>query len=93
MIAAAVVLVACWTAPVIEQATHRPGNAVLLARAASTDEPKLGMSAGLHAVVRTVGGRPWWIREPRSTEARMVDLRGAPGAAERGAAPSWSWPR
>jgi hypothetical protein len=64
---------------VIEQATHRPGNAVLLARAASTDEPKLGTSAGLHAVVRTVGIRPWWVKEPRSTEARMVDLRAVPG--------------
>jgi hypothetical protein len=80
VVAAAVVLAACWTAPVLEQATHRPGNAVLLARAASTNEPTLGASAGFHAVVRAVGGRPWWIREPRSTEARMVDLRAAPSA-------------
>jgi hypothetical protein len=79
VIAAAVVLVACWTAPAIEQATDRPGNAVLLARAATSDEPTLGRQAGAHAVARAVGVRPWWLKAPRSTEARMVDLRGAPG--------------
>ena len=79
VIAAVVVLVVCWLPPTIDQVTHRPGNAVLLLRAASTDEPALGTSAGEHALVRTIGGRPWWVRDPRSTEARMVDLSATPG--------------
>jgi hypothetical protein len=78
-IAAVLVLVVCWTAPVVEQATHRPGNFVLLARAASTDQPTLGASAGAYAVARTVGVRPWWLRAPRGTEERIVDLQARPG--------------
>jgi hypothetical protein len=79
VIAAVVVLVVCWLPPAIDQVTHRPGNVVLLLRAASTDEPTLGPSAGTHALVRTIGARPWWVKEPRSTEARVVDLRATPG--------------
>jgi hypothetical protein len=84
VIAAAVVFVVCWTAPVVEQATHRPGNFVLLARAASTDQPTLGTSAGAYAVARAVGVRPWWLRAPRGTEERIIDLQARPGARSLG---------
>jgi hypothetical protein len=51
----------------------------LLARAASTDQPTLGASAGAYAVARTVGVRPWWLRAPRGTQERIIDLQARPG--------------
>ena len=79
--AAALVGLAVWSTPLAEQAVNRPGNAVLIARAATTDQPIAGFDAGWRAVVHMIGVPPWWLREPQAGLERIVDLVTAPGAA------------
>lgn len=74
LLAAATVAVVCWSAPLVEQAIHRPGNMVLLARAASTDEATLGGETGARAVVRAIGVPPWWLEGFQSPLERIGDL-------------------
>jgi hypothetical protein len=54
--------------------------------AASSDQPKLGGRAAWHAVVETVGVRPWWLTGPREPLGRIVDITGGPGALKTGSA-------
>jgi hypothetical protein len=68
----------CWSAPLAEQAVHRPGNLVLMARGAAADEPRLGATAGWHALVRGVGIPPWWLRGPPAPGARAFEIGGKP---------------
>jgi hypothetical protein len=79
-VAAALVGLVAWSAPLGEQAVNRPGNAVLIARAATTDQPIAGFDAGGRAVVHMIGVPPWWLREPQAGLERIVDLVTAPGA-------------
>jgi hypothetical protein len=64
----------CWSAPIADQAVHRPGNFVLVARAATADRTTLGTSAGWHAIARMVGFPPWWLRDARPPFRRLVDV-------------------
>ncbi len=75
-----VVAAVSWSAPLIDQAVHRPGNFVTLARSAFTDEPSLGFSAGWKAVAHTIGLPPWWLQDNRDTLERIGDLTIRPGA-------------
>ena len=77
VVAVAVAAVA-WSAPVIEQVTHSPGNLVLAKRAATADLPRFGKRVGYHAVVRAVGVRPWWLREPQGSIERFFETLGTP---------------
>jgi len=70
----------CWSAPLIDQAVHRPGNFVVLVRSAFSDEPSLGFSAGWRAVTHMVGVPPWWLQDNRETLDRIGDLSVRPGA-------------
>jgi hypothetical protein len=70
----------CWIAPLIDQAIHRPGNLVLLGRAATTPEPTLGFDSGWHAVVQAVGVVPWWLDQPESPLEWILNLGETPGA-------------
>jgi hypothetical protein len=70
----------CWSAPLAEQAVHRPGNLVLLARAGNASDPTLGGTVGVRALVRAVGVPPWWLRPPRTALERIGDLSTRPGA-------------
>lgn len=76
--AALVVGVICWSGPLVEQATHWPGNLVLVAGAAVSGEAKLGPSAGWHAAVRAVGVPPWWLRRPQDPVTRLGEVVSAP---------------
>jgi hypothetical protein len=78
LIVSAVVALVCWSAPLLEQAIHRPGNLVQVARSATAGEPTLGASAGWHTVVRTAGLDAWWLRTPRAPFARLADVVTAP---------------
>jgi hypothetical protein len=78
LVAAAVALV-CWSAPLIEQATHRPGNFIRVVEAATTDEPGLGTHAGRNAVIHTVGLPPWWVQRWNGNVDRFVDVGTYPG--------------
>ena len=74
----ALVALACWSAPLLDQAVNRPGNFVLLVRSASADEPTLGRDAGWRALVHTVGVRPWWLKNTPDALRRLSDLSTAP---------------
>jgi hypothetical protein len=78
-IAAVAVGLVCWSAPLVDQATARPGNLVQLARAAQSDDPTLGPGIGARAVVRATGVPPWWLRPPRGALQRIADLDTSPG--------------
>jgi hypothetical protein len=79
LILAGVAALVCWSAPLLEQAIHRPGNLVQVARSATAGEPTLGASAGWHTVGRTAGLDGWWLRAPREPVARLGDVVTAPG--------------
>jgi hypothetical protein len=77
-IAAAVGLV-CWSGPLIDQAVNRPGNLVLVARAATTGEATLGLDPGWRAAVHAVGVPAWWLGQPQTRLERVGDLADRPG--------------
>jgi hypothetical protein len=78
VIAAALVAAVCWSAPLLDQAIHRPGNFVVLGRTAEAQKSTLGSSAGLRAVVRAVGVPPWWLRPAPDPVVRLHELSGRP---------------
>jgi hypothetical protein len=75
-LAAVLVLIACWTPPVIEQLTESPGNFTAVVRTATANTHKLGASVGWHAVVRAIGLPPWWLTNPPSPWQRKFEVRG-----------------
>jgi hypothetical protein len=81
IIVSVVVGAVCWSAPLVDQAVHRPGNFVLLYRATSADEPTLGASAGLRTVAHAMGVRPWWLDRPQGPLERIADLTTEASAA------------
>jgi hypothetical protein len=78
VIAAALIGVASWIPPVIDEVEHSPGNLAVLRAAATADTSKLGLKAGAHAVVQTVGVPPWWLRAPRGPLERIGDVSTRP---------------
>jgi hypothetical protein len=80
ILGALVVGLICWSAPLIDQAVHRPGNLVLLGRAATTSVPTLGLKAGWHAMAHTIGIVPWWLQGPRSALEWIADVGTGVGA-------------
>jgi hypothetical protein len=72
-LAAAVVLVICWTPPLIDQIAHE-GNFGHVVQAATERKSSLGGTVGVHAVVRTVGVRPWWLVRPSDPFVRKHDV-------------------
>jgi hypothetical protein len=84
VVAAMLVGLLCWTTPLIDQAVNRPGNVVLVARAATADEPRVGAERGWRALVHTVGVVPWWLRDPQVPVERLIDLVTSPSAVATG---------
>lgn len=78
LVGALAVAVVCWSAPLIDQAVHRPGNFVATVRAATAHEENLPTSSGWHALVKAIGVRPWWLRSPRTSPERVFEIFGAP---------------
>jgi hypothetical protein len=74
ILAAALVGLLCWAPPLLEQAQHRPGNLVLIGRAATKRKVTLGTDVGWHAVVRAFGVPPWWLRGFQTPEERIRDV-------------------
>ncbi|MFI4984676.1 MAG: hypothetical protein ACHQAV_01655 [Solirubrobacterales bacterium] len=79
-LAALAVAAICWSAPVIQQFTERPGNMTLVVQSATKSKQTLGANVGWHAVVRAVGVRPWWLYVPIDRWQRQHDIRVAPRA-------------
>jgi hypothetical protein len=79
-LAALLVALICWTAPVIDQIEHHPGNLTVVLRTATAAKSTLGATVGWRAVVRAIGVPPWWLEDPGSPWERKTDVRMAPGA-------------
>jgi hypothetical protein len=77
-VVAVVVAAVCWSGPALDQAVHRPGNLVLLARSATAHVDTLGSSAGWRAVVHGVGVVPWFLRTSGSDQRRLDELTTTP---------------
>ncbi|HEY3189007.1 MAG TPA: hypothetical protein VGJ70_16100 [Solirubrobacteraceae bacterium] len=80
LVAAVAVGLVCWSAPLVDQVVHRPGNMVLLGRAVTAHQEKVGSGPAWRATVHAVGVMPWWLQEPRVGLARVIDLVVDPGA-------------
>jgi hypothetical protein len=78
LLATLAVAAICWSAPLIDQAVNRPGNFVVLARSALSDEPTVGFSSAWKSVTHTIGVPPWWLEENRETLQRVEDLTTRP---------------
>jgi hypothetical protein len=74
VIAAVVVALVCWSFPLVDQLTNRPGNMVLIVRASTADSHKLGLHDGWHALAHGVGIVPWWLRAPQGGLERPIDI-------------------
>jgi hypothetical protein len=80
VVVAAIVALLCWSGPLIDQATNRPGNLVLVVRAATTGQKTLGLDPAWRAVVAAVGVPAWWLGQPQTGLERVADLVSAPSA-------------
>ncbi len=80
-LAALVVAAACWTEPAIDQIENNPGNLAMIVRTVEHRGPTLGATVGWHAVVRSVGLRPWWLYVPASEWERKADVRATPSSS------------
>jgi hypothetical protein len=60
------VVLICWSAPLVEEFTHSPGNLSALASAARARGRTEGASVGWRVLVRAVGVPPRWLRAPES---------------------------
>jgi len=79
VVAALVVGVICWSLPVVDQVlawtgSRGHGNIGHIIDAASSRGKTAGGTAGVHAVVRTIGIPAWWMRGFRNSEARTFDI-------------------
>lgn len=79
-LAALVLTLICWTAPVIDQIEGHPGNLTVVVSTATATKSTLGATVGWRAVVRAIGVPPWWLTDPRSPWERKTDVRMAPSA-------------
>ena len=86
LVASAVVALVFWAAPVVDQAIHRPGNAVELVRSSGDQGETVGLDWGRRAVVRTAGLPPWWLGSRLDVGDRVDDLYAAPGAFQQATA-------
>jgi hypothetical protein len=68
-----VVLAICWTPTVVDQVAHE-GNFGHVLQAATERKSSLGGTVGVHAVVRTVGIRPWWLVRSKDPFSRKRDV-------------------
>ena len=74
VLAVAVALV-CWSAPLLDQVFHAPGNLVRVARTGTAGESTLGATVGARAVVRAIGVPPWWLRAAGDPFGRAGEVR------------------
>jgi hypothetical protein len=65
-LAALLVGLICWSAPIVEEITHSPGNLSVLASAPGARGKTEGASVGWRVLVRAVGVPPRWLRAPES---------------------------
>ena len=76
----------CWSFPLVEQAIHRPGNFVTVAKAATAGGPKLGAQAGWNALTRAAGVPPWWLESPAGGIDTFGDVTNEPSGLSQASA-------
>jgi hypothetical protein len=98
-LAAVAVTLVCWSAPLVDQIEHHPGNLTLLEKRATAGGPTYGAQAGTWVVERAVGVSPRWLRAPTRGsgriglvsggdygDTRLSDVSQAPSAGQRASA-------
>jgi len=73
LLAAAVVVALCWEAPVRDQISGQ-GNIGHVIEAGRSPHSRQGTSVGVHAVVKTIGVRPWWLQPVVSPWSRKFEV-------------------
>jgi hypothetical protein len=68
----AVVALACWIQPLIEQVTADEGNLTRLRRIQTVDRVTLEWEAGMRAVADVVALPPWWVRPSYSHDFQLA---------------------
>jgi hypothetical protein len=71
LVSAAVALV-CWSAPIVDQVTNRPGNLWTVARAAVENDERIGATAGWNALTHAIAVPPTWVGESASNAERVL---------------------
>ena len=77
-LAAGVVTLACWAAPIADQIENNPGNMSMIVNTIEHRGSALGSGVGWNAVVRPVGIRPWWLYVPATEWDRKYDVGAVP---------------
>jgi hypothetical protein len=72
VVAAVIVALVCWSAPLYDEVIHRPGNLERIVQAGTAKRHAAGSATGWRAVVRTVGFPPAWLRGPADTTGQEV---------------------
>jgi hypothetical protein len=72
-LAGLLVALICWSAPLVEEITHSPGNLSVLASAARARGKTEGASVGWRVLAHAVGVSPRWLRAP---EREVYDHHG-----------------
>lgn len=78
LLAGGLVAVICWSAPVVDELAHRPGNLTLLWRTFAADRATLGIHSAWNAVVHAFGVPPWWLRAHVSSPTHFFDVAASP---------------
>ena len=79
---AALVLGLCWSAPLIDELEHSPGNLSLIVTTVHDRGSTLGPHVGWNAVVRAIGFKPWFLYVPKSEWARKRSVRSTPASGQ-----------
>ena len=74
------VALVCWSAPLIDQVKHEPGNLHAIAKAATSRGRTIGFSLGWHEAAGAFGAPPYWTRPTRPLRHRVPDPARPPGA-------------
>jgi len=80
-LAAFVLALACWTAPIADQIENNPGNLSMIVNTVEHHGTSLGSSVGWSAVVRSIGISPWWLYVPATEWDRKYDVGAVPRKA------------
>jgi hypothetical protein len=78
LIVTGLTLLICWSAPLLDEIVHRPGNIEILARTAFSGTPTAGVESGIRAATHTVGAPPWWLGIPAGASDRITDIAKPP---------------
>jgi hypothetical protein len=72
----------CWSAPLIDELEHSPGNLSLIVTTVQDRGRTLGPHVGWNAVVEAIGFKPWFLYEPQSEWGRKRSVRVTPASSQ-----------